>query len=413
MLCEPAPRGVLRGSKFCEFDPIDNDAPIDHFPHFPSGDKSTRPGAGKLSQERASSFYWTPFTPMEKGYVWKASVCGDDRRSPIKAHMKGGKFYNGGRIVAEYLQGSVIEMKSTLVAHHNGFMEAHVCDVSKCGGDINEECFLKKACTQLMRVPNSDCQSGYNPNCGPIDRNYPGRWYYPCDNKNSHGFTRYGGRYMQYYLPKHLACEHCVIHWYWAAANTCNPPGVVEYFQGPDGPKWGNCKGQGGARGGYTAVQKPCGGRKFAEEYHMCSDIRILSASGGRSAAPKKITYADPPKSKVDSDSKGLNPLRFFKLYADGYFIKDVGPGSDEVIDVRGKKKISFEVIVLGSVSKTVWYINGKMEWVDKRAPYFFWGNSGRTPKYWGNPIFDRRFQLKVKADGRFLSANIVLRTQF
>ena len=90
---------------------------------------------------------------------------------------------------------------------------------------------------------------------------------------------------MLFQLPRDFKCEHCVLQWYWTSANTCNPPGVVEYFEGPNGPKhWGKCLGQGGAIGGFTKVQKSCGAdtdmKRFPEEYYQCADVRIDDVGG-------------------------------------------------------------------------------------------------------------------------------------
>lgn len=106
-------------------------------------------------------------------------------------------------------------------------------------------------------------------------------------------------------MPSGLACEHCVLQWYWVAANSCNPPGVVEFFEGPRGPtSWGRCPGQGGALGGYTSVQKDCGGSRFPEEYYQCADIRI--GSSGSSDADD-TGDKDEPHGREEKEPKDSN----------------------------------------------------------------------------------------------------------
>lgn len=178
-------------------------------------------------------------------------------------------------------QGEVIDIEINVVSHHNGYFEFYICNLDTCStDDISTQCFHSGHCEKLLRAP-SYCDSGDSQDCGPIDPNNPGRWYLPC-GLFPKGQSLYGGKEkgsMKYQLPADLVCDHCVVQWYWTAANTCNPPGVVEYFESENAPRWPPCQGQGGAIGGYTAVQAPCHGDKFPEEYWQCSDIRIIPHS--------------------------------------------------------------------------------------------------------------------------------------
>lgn len=297
LMIHPNPRGAL--NDYARFIPegegVSDDAPIDWQMHFPAGVRDlSYDTSGLLSQKRAAYPQgWTPFEPLKPGFRWRAGVCGDPKNSNL--HLRGGKFYFDAFIAATYAQGQDIDVRVAIAAHHNGFMELHVCDVDKCGGELNEDCFTKKdACFQMERAPNPICDDGWNKKCGPIDSNYPGRWYLPCSSFgliDDERWEIFGGTTMKYRLPPHLNCKHCMLSWFWTAANTCNPPGVVEYFTGEDRPKnWGTCKGQAGAIGGYTSVQKPCGGSRFPEEYLQCADITILPGTapvrGGTKAPP-------------------------------------------------------------------------------------------------------------------------------
>lgn len=244
-----------------------------------------RPGAALRSQEKEGSFNWTPFTPLRSSFRWRAGICGDLKRGRAAGeHLRGGKYYYDGTVTRTFRVGGTLRARVSIVAHHNGFLEFHVCDVAKCGGEISAACFRRGFCYALRRVRDKKCESRTDPACAPIDPKYPGRWYLPCSA---------GGRFdvydrIMYRLPRGLKCEHCVLHWFWSAANTCNPPGVREYFEGNRGPKWRKCKGQGGAIGGYTKVQKDCGGRRFPEEYYQCADISI----GGKADRKRPRTSA-------------------------------------------------------------------------------------------------------------------------
>lgn len=274
-LIEPPPRGLLRGHNLApKMRIVDHRAPRDFKAHFPAGDKNDAPGSGLRSQERTAK-KWTVFQPMRKGFQWRASVCGDLPNMRRKPHLRGGEFYHRGRIVKTYKAGSIVSFRAIIAAHHNGFFEFHLCNVGKCGGEISGKCFRTRgACVKLRRAYTPQCDGKKSRRCGPVDPNDRGRWYIPCD---APGVDRLGdGDLMRYYIPKGFHCKHCVLHFYWSAANSCNPPGVVKYFTGPSRPShWPRCHGQGGAIRGWTSVQKTCGER-FPEEYYQCADVRVV-----------------------------------------------------------------------------------------------------------------------------------------
>lgn len=276
----PNQRGTLRKSDVAPYE-VDKDAPIDYQAHFPAGSKSGVPGSGRRSQIREiAPRLWTPFTPLDSKFRWRAGVCGDLRNGP-QEHRRGGKFYHGGLISRTYRQGGIIEVGMTVVAHHNGFIELHVCNVKHCGGEISESCFRQGFCKQLLRQRDADCETRRNRKCGPIDPKYPGRWYLPCTTVPENKFEMFGPKSIKYRLPPGLVCEHCVLQWFYNTGNNCNAPGVIDYFDGPRGPLWGTCKGQANAVGGVSRVIQTCGTSrdKFPEEYLQCADIRILKRS--------------------------------------------------------------------------------------------------------------------------------------
>lgn len=301
LLFDPPQRGILPGNHFTpHLKPISG-APYDPYAHFPAGDKHVRPGAGLRSQEKEGSFNWTPFTPLLSSFRWRAGVCGDLKGSPAAGeHLRGGKYYYGGTVTRTFRVGGILRARVSIVAHHNGFLEFHVCDVAKCGGEISAACFRRGFCYALRRVRNKSCESRTDPMCAPIDPKYPGRWYLPCSA---------GGKFdvydkIMYRLPRGLRCEHCVLHWFWSAANTCNPPGVREYFEGNRGPKWRPCPGQGGAIGGYTKVQRDCGGKLFPEEYYQCADIRIGGKRNGKQSRTSAVSNVYKGKRSVNGNDR-------------------------------------------------------------------------------------------------------------
>jgi len=277
----PPQRGTTNGFKFAQTKVKISGDQSDWYPHFPAGDKSTAPGAAIRSQKQAAGpAGWVPYDPFNPNFRWRAGVCGDTTWG--KDHMRGGKFYNGGKVHASYKQGGQISVDLAIIAHHNGYMELYVCDVAKCGGEISRQCFQQRSCYKLNRSWDNSCESRTDPLCAPIDQKHPSRFYLPCGKSYSpgRGTDVFGGGKIKYNLPKDLHCEHCVLQWYWVSANTCNPPGLLEYYKSDRAPQWGECPGQGEAKGGYRRWDTPCGGGNLSEEYYTCADIRIDKAGG-------------------------------------------------------------------------------------------------------------------------------------
>lgn len=331
VLSYPHQRGALTNfSRFIRT-PFNNSAPVDYHMHFPAGNKSAVIGAGYESQ-KAQNVQWHPFEPLKQNYRWRYGVCGDLKN--VNHHLKGGIFYNQGTPVATFKQGGIMDAGLTIVSHHNGFIEFHVCDVQHCPGRMmSESCFRSGHCYQLQRALNSECDSGGHEQCGPIDPYNPGRWYLPCSKhkiteRNLDWYGKGSGlpKTILYQLPDHLSCDHCVLQWFWSSANSCNPPGVIRYHTGPHRPeRWRPCNGQGGAVKGFTMKQKTCNETIFPEEYVQCSDIRILPTGWTPEWEEKKNVSDDLP----DNYWHGKNRSRGGNSHTDSYqAIATPGPSS-------------------------------------------------------------------------------------
>ena len=394
----------------------DTDAPIDYKMHFPAGDKDNSPGAAKRSQEREVD-EWVPFEPLKKGYKWRAGVCGDEKNGK-QEHQPGGKYYCDGKVVAEYSEGGVIDIHMHIVTNHGGFAEFHLCDIKNCQNKISEECFQNGHCYALERVPNDSCETGTDPDCNPIDPSFKGRWYFPCTKSNQK--VRLGGKKMQYRLPKGVSCEHCVLHWYWGVTNGCYVPGQKAYYHGPHGPKnKGTCPGNGGGRGELRDYLKKCGGRDFTEDYYECIDIAIKPSNGEKTS--ESIATATPeietlPTSKEESDTTSLpkptetpvpdnagnSMFSGISVIGDDEMIAETVKEGEE-IDVSGFEKIALEAKKTNTDGPVKFYINGKLEWTDYNAPFFLFGNRGRTPTYRMKPPVNEKIDLMLEApDGTY-----------
>lgn len=409
----PNQRGTLSARTPFVTHVVDAAAPSDFKPHFPAGDKTATRGAALRSQIAAAGPPgWVTFTPLHPSFRWRAGVCGDALK-PVAvpgAHMRGGEYYYGGKVVATYRQASAIGVGFTINAHHNGFMEMHVCDVSKCGGEISQACFRRGHCTMLRRAPNAECDKGDSMRCGPIDRRFPGRWYLPCSKYPLDDFMRetIAPRHVQYLLPQSLRCTHCVLQWYWTAANTCNPPGLYDYFTGPDRPlRWlrSQCRGQGGAVGGFAARRQTCGGSRFPEEYLQCADIRIdprpnLAAAKPRTSstprkrqpplrkqptsprkrptsprkrpAPRRKRPTPPrarPPTSASGGHKAIRDLRLVARNRDGLSLYGLG-----VVNVTRFGPISVQAVAADRVDKVAFFVDGRLAHVAREPPFYIRG---------------------------------------
>lgn len=312
LVYDPVPRGALTLDSPFTFTTIDENAPLYRWARYPSG--SFNINNGKANQIKAlDGNPFQTFQPERDDYRWPLTVCGDDRAG-TNYRNRGGEAYFNAKIVQTYVEGSKINIGFSLGAHHSGHMMFHMCDVSKCGGEITEECFsIPGACHLLKRTVNPKCESGSTTRCLPIDKNHPERWYFPCSLKNKFKaenktfleaeglrenllFESYDNDAIQYKLPENFHCEHCVLHFHWVTANSCNPPGMREYFTGEktDAVKILPAEELTCA---FDTRHDSCGANgnlRYPEQYFSCSDVRILK-KGEAAAVPTKTPAPGAP----------------------------------------------------------------------------------------------------------------------
>ncbi|GAB0489837.1 hypothetical protein MMPV_001063 [Pyropia vietnamensis] len=453
VLTKPPQRGILYGgSPFAPDVEAVPGAPWDFKPHFPAGDKSDRLGAGRLSQASVVASQeggvWTQFTPATPGYVWKAGVCGDALWGEgMGDHLRGGPYYGNATITQTYAAGGTLSMSLYMVAEHGGYTVIHVCDVAKCGGEVSGDCFVNGHCTRLERAPEAEapgCAAGIRGDCAPVDPAHPDRWYMPCP-ATLNSPTRLGGdKTAVFRLPPNLTCEHCVLHWYWVAANWCNPPGLADYFKGPAAPSWtDSCRP---VQGGYKPLIAPCG-TVVPEEYHACADIRIVNngGSGGdmgpvervqtpsletktvRTLSPEAETVQTPSSNARSNDtprSEAASPPSSasvgVRLVVEGQEPINVQTGSTDAVvnlTVPIDARLTFQALPPRSMTagtRVRFLIDGVTVWVDSIVPYYMYGNYGGARRYWpaADVIWDRAFTLEVVAGDARSVARIRLRTE-
>lgn len=393
-LVDPLPRGQLRGTRVKSIKPVDRDAPNDPRIFFPAGNKGSTPGSGHASQKRAVSA-WHEFKPLEKSFTtrWRTGVCGDVKGKYPMDHVSGGKYYHGGKIVKTYIAGSVINFKLSMNANHNGYFQFHICNLKKCGGVLSPKCFNRKgACKELKRASNPICDRGKSKMCGPIDPHNPGRWYVPCPfnlpvypKKNYGNLDNYGMRdEVKYHLPSNFVCSHCVLHFFYTSASNCNPPGVDEYFYGPNRPSWGSCPGASSAIGQYANTGL-CGGRVFPEEYMNCADVRVVRKNGKRQNPIDKIELGNVIRGKFNS---------VLELSSTKNYVKKINRQYTVQIWLKWPVENIFVTMKTGG---TVAF-SKKLKSIE---PIYLFGDDDKKPKPWINPPLDETVEIIVNIEGR------------
>lgn len=276
IMCSPRQRGAYKSSK-CGYDlPNPANPPIDFCAHCLNG------GGVHTVRHNLPSQGWEMYNPTKLFRTTRrAGLCGDPKRN--EAHMIGGAFmpFETVPVVDVYKQGAEIDFVAEIDTNHNGYFEFHLCDLDKCQkSDIHRKCFRKGACYKLLRVPHPHCEDTSIPTeyeCGPIDKNYPSRWYLPCRNTGHVGVHIVGGESgtMRYKLPENVTCKHCIVQWYWATANSCNPPGVENYFINYKYPFGKECESDAGGKGAHAPWLQECDGDRLPEEFWSCADVQI------------------------------------------------------------------------------------------------------------------------------------------
>ncbi len=295
---------IFRKYDFSRFRHLKN-VPPNNCPHCANG-------GGKGAVMKAAKGKWLPYEPLNPRIPFRTDhgVCGDAKMAPLPHdHELGGKYgFPKSPIVAHYKPGQVVEFVVDVTTNHNGWFEFFICDAVKCGGDVSEACFKKGHCHAMIREKTPVCESGLSKECAPVDEKYPGRWYLPCRKKGFEHFM--GGPYMRYKLPSGFESKHAVIQFYWVTANSCNPPGHLDYFKRYPMKAWGMCIGDGGARGGRNPALAECGAGGFPEEFWGCADVSV--GAGGRApgvASPMSPPPPPPRSPQRLAPSPSLSPL--------------------------------------------------------------------------------------------------------
>lgn len=183
---------------------------------------------------------------------------------------------------------------------------------------------------------------------------------------------------------------------YRVAANFCNPPGILQYFRGPQGPQWGDCPGEGEARGGYRPWGN-CGGSVFPEEYYTCADITIKRTPARiAEQEPHSVTEKTPSPSPIPL---GDNPVKALRIFLDGNKHRDVKDKGRAYIRLRNRD-LALEAFTGSDSPKAVYFsVPGRRLWKETTKPYVLGGNQGTTYEPWENPVKDKWITISITVE--------------
>mmetsp|Transcript_51843 Transcript_51843/g.123352 ORF Transcript_51843/g.123352 Transcript_51843/m.123352 type:complete len:391 (-) Transcript_51843:197-1369(-) len=183
-------------------------------------------------------------------------------------------------IQATYVSGSIVEFEVIVTAHHWGYYEFRICDTTVSPDNFATRTEAQACFDQHLLVradPLPSCQiDDADPDCQPIDPNYPERWYLPRKEVNNDIHK------MRYQLPEGLECSACTVQWYWPTSNTCVPDqGQYDYFLhiaslGWDTSGWFDKNNN----LPYSSCENRCCGVEhgYGQEFWNCADITISAA---------------------------------------------------------------------------------------------------------------------------------------
>jgi len=151
----------------------------------------------------------------------KCGICGDPYDGPWP-HQAPGGLYANGNIVAQYAQGSVIDVAVEVTTNHRGFFMFRLCPNNDIKQDPEQDCFDEHVLDiQLEHAVDTK---------RPITSWDRGYWN------------------TTVMLPEDVTCTQCILQWTYTAGND-----------------WGTCEN------GTEAVG--CGPQ---EQFRACADIEIV-----------------------------------------------------------------------------------------------------------------------------------------
>lgn len=223
-------------------------------------------------------------------------LCGDPGQgTPVENNWRDETYLVPTPVQGSYKPGETVEFSVEVRAHHMGHFEFRICDQAIDGRTLSSRAD-GQACLDkwiLERAPpRSTCLPGdSDPDCAPVDRKHPGRWYMPPARGGTELYK------MRYQIPVGLQCTHCTLQWYWSTANSCLYDADYRDYalQLQDGgwtAQW------------FSPIASTCG-PAYGEEFWNCADI---SVGGGGSPSPTPSPMPSPPLTTAPTTAPSPQP---------------------------------------------------------------------------------------------------------
>lgn len=239
-------------------------------------------------KSRGGNVWPTRLAPSSHG------LCGDPvQNRPNPVSLREEEYLKPTEPQRAYMAGQEVTFKITISTHHMGHYEFRLCNRSLDGSTLESAQEGQDCLDQVLlqrAPPASTCSpNDPDPDCQPLDADYPHRWYLPP--------TSYGMEHvMRYRIPAGLSCRHCTLQWYWATGNTClYDEGYFDYFRNMKALGWNAELWSPFATSSWASKKSACcgpaGNGNFGEEFWNCADITVLSTDG----EPPSSSLQPPP----------------------------------------------------------------------------------------------------------------------
>ncbi|KAL9139754.1 putative conserved tandem cellulose binding domain [Amphidinium carterae] len=246
-------------------------------------------GGPETVESRAGGIWPSNTVPESHG------LCGD----PVQGHAveldwRNEEYLEPTPAQRTYQAGEIVEFVIAVSTHHQGHYEFKLCDKVISGDTLSsrqegQECLdahvLERAPLDASCVPDDP-----NPDCQPIDANFPGRWYLPPSGYGTYGSPSDTGldfpyepaevHRMRYKIPEGFNCSHCTLQWYWSTGNSCiYDYSYFEYFPAMQEAGWTTASTWcDWCTAGWANCENACCGtnqRSFGEEFWNCADVAV------------------------------------------------------------------------------------------------------------------------------------------
>jgi len=217
--------------------------------------------------------------------IKRFSVCGASQTQRDHRYTEGQGYWDSSQIIyydeSKIVSGGPMDVEIQVTANHKGYFEVSVCDKDAWGiGEAEPptmECFNAG---RLDRVPVSNAWMDEAYDNLPYDPDYPHRIFVPPECFRKITGPVWGGQVVRATMkfPNLAVGTKAVVRFRYVTANSCEPPGYVEFFESNPQPTCGTATW-------YTPMMSACGSTR-PEEFANCADIIVVDGDGSGGSLP-------------------------------------------------------------------------------------------------------------------------------